>query len=489
MQATTPEMPAPGASSAGTSPPEASSEAPRTPTPVPPSAALFDARLPGSLPSCVPCSLPGLRPCQDVRLLETAGRPVGLPNRSCDCFWLATMQCLRHTSGFLGALSGSVVDDGRPVANLAQAVAGLLRAMQLADPGGCVLPDCQALGEFYLHAMNELTAPAAGGKKLLQWDAKEQRQQDAHEFLSQLLSHLGAQLGDCEQQSLFVPGDTTRLAALQQELAEAARTVTMSRSKEAQAAARSNGFNLLFEYSVLQWSASATRMKSRALSAIFEGQRLTSITCKECGRYGASEAEPFTIEEVKLNQSKDNGWLSQIQALFVEGAQGKEPPSLTLGALLRSNSERSAPEGYRCPNPRCRSIGKSTRKMRFLRLPSVLVLHVNRAQPDDSRCGAALEFEPTLDLCELGLVADLGKPVDRDWEPCRTLYRLMSVVFHRGASARSGHYFAHVLFAGSWLCVNDEAVTETQAAPWELEASEPATGARVALLFYQRVCE
>eukprot|EP00415_Alexandrium_ostenfeldii_P001702 UN1702 len=125
--------------------------------------------------------------------------------------------------------------------------------------------------------------------------------------------------------------------------------------------------------------------------------------------------------------------------------------------------------------------------MRFLRLPATLVVHVNRAYPDGSRCGVAVEFEQVLDLADLGLVADFGRPVDRDWEPCGTLYQLVSAVFHHGSTARSGHYFAYTFFGGSWVCVNDNLVAAAQMTPMELEASESASGPRVALLFYQRM--
>merc|ERR1712228_1022838 len=54
--------------------------------------------------------------------------------------------------------------------------------------------------------------------------------------------------------------------------------------------AQSNVDNLLYQYSMVQWAASTTRMRSRALGAIFEGQQLATVRCQHCGRYGASGA-------------------------------------------------------------------------------------------------------------------------------------------------------------------------------------------------------
>lgn len=128
--------------------------------------------------------------------------------------------------------------------------------------------------------------------------------------------------------------------------------------------------------------------------------------------------------------------------------------------------------------------------MHYLRLPATLVLHVNRAQPDGSRCETPLEFDRVLDLERLNLVAHFGQPLDRELEPCSTQYGLIGVVFHKGTEARSGHYFAYVLVEGNWMCVDDESVETPQgkakASPMFLEASEPAGGARAALLFYHR---
>merc|ERR1712013_203011 len=109
--------------------------------------------------------------------------------------------------------------------------------------------------------------------------------------------------------------------------------------------------------------------KSRALSEIFEGQRLASMYCKACHRYAASEAPPLTIEEVKLvaDDDKDSSWFPS----FTSGLFGdKSPPKLSLAELLQQGAERSAPSDYICPNVACKSVGVALRTTRLLRLPT-----------------------------------------------------------------------------------------------------------------------
>merc|ERR1719401_1831459 len=110
---------------------------------------------------------------------------------------------------------------------------------------------------------------------------------------------------------------------------------------------------------MVQWSASATRMRSRALSSIFEGQRLASLRCSACNRCCASGAEPFTVEEVKLRE--ESNWLGQIQDFLGSFGQAATPtnmkPNSSLPELLRECKETPAPEGYRCLNSRCSRMG------------------------------------------------------------------------------------------------------------------------------------
>ena len=65
--------------------------------------------------------------------------PVGLPNRSNDCFWLSTVQCLRHLPGFAQAVTGSVESALlRPPRNVAHALANLFLRMERQHEEQCL---------------------------------------------------------------------------------------------------------------------------------------------------------------------------------------------------------------------------------------------------------------------------------------------------------------------------------------------------------------
>mmetsp|Transcript_121565 Transcript_121565/g.388973 ORF Transcript_121565/g.388973 Transcript_121565/m.388973 type:complete len:739 (+) Transcript_121565:141-2357(+) len=446
---------------------------------------------------------------EDAQILVE--RPVGLPNRGADCFWIAALQCLRHIPGFANAFTASLK---KPASDLEGALARLLYAMQVAESKGRPVA-WKALSDFQLHAMNAL--PAHDGEKLIQVEARDQRQQDTHEFLSLLLDCLGGKplAGEppaSPRNSGPVDKETLeRLEGLEKELTALVKASGAMLDAASATRAKQNLSNLLYEYSMVQWALSATRMHSHALSSLFEGQRLACTKCHKCGRFCASGAEPFFIEEIKLNLSRsEGGWFGQLGQLsqlgsWLSGGQASPPTNLPLKDLLRE--ENPAPEGYRCPNSKCGQVGSSSCSAQYLRLPSILVLHINRAQADGTRCEIAVNFESTIDLAKLGLVKHFGKPLDRTLSPCPTRYSLRAAVFHRGPTARSGHYFAYVLAESSlpssfswkgagagagaaWTCLDDERVehprSSSRATPMALEASEPENGAKVVLLFYQR---
>jgi ubiquitin C-terminal hydrolase len=427
----------------------------------------------------------------------SVNRPVGLPNRQNDCFWLATLQCLRHTPGFVEAIAPAAPASSASATNLLEAVANLMQVMTEAEVSGPLTFDNEAVSEFRFHAMNAL--PASDKKsKLIQSDSALQRQQDAHEFLSQLLSYLGSEKVGSEEPEQVETLDTSQLEALQRELSHAARLALDAKEGEKKSQnsdktaalnlALKNGHNLLYEYSMIQWATSATRMRTRSLGNIFEGQRLSSLTCASCGRYGVSGAEPFVVEDVRVyGGAQDSAWYSPIANLFASG----ESVGVPLEDLLREQTVSPFPEGYRCPNSKCGKVGRGGRILAYYRLPRTFIIHVNRAQPDGSRCAMVLKFGMTLDMRALGLVRCGPAPLDRDLEPCESQYTLYAAVFHQGVSAHRGHYFSYILFNSQWVCVNDNQIThptsEARLTPMQLEASEPSEGAKVSLLFYRRV--
>ena len=77
------------------------------------------------------------------------------------------------------------------------------------------------------------------------------------------------------------------------------------------------------------------------------------------------------------------------------------------------------------------------------KLPKVYAVHINRTLPNGSRCSEPVQFEETLDLKDMLLYKQKG-PIDHSNQPCASSYQLVAVTFHRGVSARSGHYIACV---------------------------------------------
>mmetsp|Transcript_79947 Transcript_79947/g.222749 ORF Transcript_79947/g.222749 Transcript_79947/m.222749 type:complete len:566 (-) Transcript_79947:93-1790(-) len=472
---------------------EVRGDRPANSAPPPPSEAFLasvrgaDCDAPPCCGSAMPLSASRPPAGLSTRWTLTVDRPVGLVNRGSDCFWLAAIQCLRHTPGLAEAMSSAVPRCADTPANLIEAFALLLRDMQLAEGEGHLVATSPALSSFRHYAMQEL--PASDRKrKLVQVDAALQRQQDTHEFFSQLLDYLGNAHHDSAFASPRCPADRVRLEAVERELTAAAKVNSDNCQPDARDWARKTAYNLLYEYCMIQWAASATRMKSRVFGAIFEGQRLASISCRNCGRFGASGAEPFTMEEVKLAEAvEDQSWFGHLGSFF--GGSTKSD-RVSLVDLLKVSAESPAPEGYICPNPNCKQVDSCCRKARLFRLPATLVLHVNRAQSDGNRCETVLEFESTLDLNSLGMVIHFGQPLDQGLDACGTQYILYGAVFHKGQTARSGHYFAYIHFRNSWVRIDDGRVqhnlSASKATPMALEASEPADGARVALLFYHR---
>jgi ubiquitin C-terminal hydrolase len=328
----------------------------------------------------------------------------------------------------------------------------------------------------------------------VQTSKDQQRQQDTHEFLSQLLHHFGSMRsgeGDSASQGDHAGPPTAAgiedLEKLESEFSQACakfRRCKSAADPRDTDTAKHFIWNVAYEYVQQQWESSLTRMNAE-FGLLFEGQRLATVHCTHCERTGLSGAEPFSVEEVQLAaHAQDEGFLSRVSSLFTAA-----DTKFGLADLLKQGAESPAPEGYRCPNARCGKIGCSVRKTQYVRLPATLVFHVNRAQPDGSRCSKVLDFEPTMDLREYNLVTHFGRPMNYSWTPCSTKYTLFGAVFHKGHSAHSGHYLAFVEINGAWVIVNDHKVTRATDAsrtPMAFEANQPEDGARVALLFYRR---
>ena len=119
----------------------------------------------------------------------------GLPNPSNYCFLNATVQCLRHTPGFASMLSSALGDEagskfrGRP-ATLLEAFVLLLRRMEDGQQRP-VLAKSREWEDFIAQCKEQLPSePDEDGRLTTLVHLKRQPQQDAGEFLLQLLDQL-----------------------------------------------------------------------------------------------------------------------------------------------------------------------------------------------------------------------------------------------------------------------------------------------------------
>ena len=362
--------------------------------------------------------------------------PIGLPNRSNDCFWLATVQCLRHVPGFSQTVTASM-DTAlqRPPQNVAHALANLLLRMERQRETDYLRRQCPELNDFI--RMCERNLPKDDGHSLVQSNFRRQEQEDSNEYLNQLLNVLGAYAFEGGEDTgnagppLSRKASTLeeihrmrqRLLAIEQELTEASKSEDWGRVYE-----------LVSEFAEIQWDSSQLRLRS-GVGELFEGQRLVVMECSACHRWSAGSADSFLMEEVR------------VQPTRIGTRRGKADNSLT--AMLRANTSRNSPEGYRCDG--CGAADTTAFRDCLRKLPQVYAVHVNRTRPDGSRCAESVAFEETLDLKNMLLYQNKGA-LDHSNRPCATTYQLAAVTFHCGVSARSGHYVA---------CVKDLSLGQT----------------------------
>merc|ERR1719221_344140 len=104
--------------------------------------------------------------------------------------------------------------------------------MELSEVTGQLSKDSEALNDFRDRAMEELPA-SDSAMKLVQREEAKQRQQDPHEFLSQLLDSLGTapQVGEALS-SPRVACDRARLEALEKELTASVKIASCAKGNE-----------------------------------------------------------------------------------------------------------------------------------------------------------------------------------------------------------------------------------------------------------------
>ncbi|KAJ3324683.1 Ubiquitin carboxyl-terminal hydrolase 48, partial [Gonapodya sp. JEL0774] len=90
----------------------------------------------------------------------------------------------------------------------------------------------------------------------------------------------------------------------------------------------------------------------------------------------------------------------------------------------------------------------------------------------DLKAGTKKKVKATVKFPEL---LDMRQFLDHDVEEDDTLYELAAVLLHRGSSAYSGHYIAHIFDHGQskWFQLDDETVTELKETAFDIEDISP----------------
>ncbi|XP_058857927.1 ubiquitin carboxyl-terminal hydrolase 48 isoform X3 [Acipenser ruthenus] len=116
----------------------------------------------------------------------------------------------------------------------------------------------------------------------------------------------------------------------------------------------------------------------------------------------------------------------------------------------------------------CQSKQNATRKIRLFSLPRILNLQLMRFV-FDRQTGHKKKLNTYISFPE---IVDMGPYMERKDEKC--VYELSAVLIHRGVSAYSGHYIAHVRDARTkdWYKFNDEEIEKMEGKKLQLGIEE-----------------
>lgn len=305
--------------------------------------------------------------------------------------------------------------------------AALLRRMDDSASDGDVKDD-DPMRQAFMSACSTGLPPDIDGAALVQTKARKQAQQDAGEFLHHLLDQFS--LEKDEQGELALRRQTTcprtpsssaglPLDSFEDRLDDGLEAAQAEQDTAAERA-------LLEEYARRQWIASPNTTRRTAIGALFQGQSLKTTMCNSCGLYSPSSAEPFLVEELHT-------------APYARHA------SATLGELVAEAAKDEKPSDFKCD--RCRRIGTTVVRVGLVRVPAVYIIRLNRVAYDQSgherRVSTSIDYPSTLELDNSQLRWP-GTALDYHGMPCGVRYKLYAVVFHRGSTVRTGHYFASV---------------------------------------------
>lgn len=226
----------------------------------------------------------------------------GLPNPSNYCFLNATVQCLRHTPGFANMLSVSVGDKagskfrGRP-ATLLEAFVLLLRRMEDGHRRP-VYAKSTEWQDFIAQCKEQLPVePDEDGRLTTLVHLKRQPQQDAGEFLLQVLDRLSQDrvAGNAQKPLVLERRGSHPVVELEPNYGDQ-MGARLTRAKSSPEAER----RLLDEYIERQWLATKDTTRRTKLGALFQGQELTYKLCNKrgCGLFSPSSADPVLVEEL-----------------------------------------------------------------------------------------------------------------------------------------------------------------------------------------------
>ena len=242
----------------------------------------------------------------------------GLPNPSNYCFLNATVQCLRHTPGFANMLSCALGDKTgskfrRRPATLLEAFVLLLRRMEDGQRRP-VRANTREWENFIAQCKEQLPSePDEYGKLTTLVHLKRQPQQDAGEFLLQLLDQLSQDRvgGDAKNSLVLERRGSIPIMQLNPHYGDE-MGARLTRAKSSPEAER----RLLEEYIEKQWRATKDTTRRTLLGAMFQGQELTYKLCRNprCGLFSPASADPVLVEELHCSQlaRRDRATLDEV---------------------------------------------------------------------------------------------------------------------------------------------------------------------------------
>ncbi|XP_070561679.1 ubiquitin carboxyl-terminal hydrolase 48-like isoform X2 [Ptychodera flava] len=164
--------------------------------------------------------------------------------------------------------------------------------------------------------------------------------------------------------------------------------------------------------------------------------------------------QQFSGEYAYVTKCNNCGGISQRQSKFYEldlNIQGHKQLSECLQEFLQEEKLEGANQ-YLCE--RCNSKQNASRRIQLHKLPTVLNLQLlrfifDRQTGHKKKLNTYIQFPEVLDITPY--------LVNKDVE---VLYDLTAVLIHRGPSAYSGHYIAHIKDkdSGTWYKFNDEEI-------------------------------